>query len=597
MSNDFNSSVVSCQEENSRIEDILQNRVEVSARSSEIKALGVFYSNMPAKDTIKNGNTQSDTPVIKESKKLLKKKQRKGTFHSISDKYVKNPERPLSIMGISKFKELIEKTESLDWEAINQDFIEEHAENIYNKHSEVIHLVGRVLNDTLLENEIPIIKRDDEDIFFFFNGKCFESISIDKVTSFFKAMAHRYGLSYDMLNKTARSKELFEKVKIEIINHSLFPKVPSFSYINCNNGLLAFEKNTIDLIEHTPQYYINYVLPYNSKHENLNFRSDKFHSFLDEMLPDKEWQIEAAKCAAIPFYYGRLEKVPVFHGEPATGKSTFFHLITRVYGECNVTHVELSKLAMSGSEGQYARANLANSIVNIDDDAPAYFDSSCDSILKRLFSNDTISARNPYEKATELSNYAKIFIGCNEIPSRFLTEEAFKRRVDIIPCERRIPESFRNTEFEHSFTNDDYAGILNWIIQDGLLVMINDPKFDKFAKSERLNKKTQMLYFENDPIQMWIDDLRFIKAEKIELGEKLTGVKTINAIELLNKFRAFCNLRRFTKISNNMNTRSLLKKLREHPYSFQTGQINKNNTLGTNGDQFLFYRMKGECEE
>jgi phage/plasmid-associated DNA primase len=131
--------------------------------------------------------------------------------------------------------------------------------------------------------------------------------------------------------------------------------VPNASFINLQNGTLFFYKNGVRFEKHIRQRLITYVLPF-----AYSTAADcpLWHQHLDRSLPEPDKQAYLAKCLALAFYSGKIEKAPCFWGEPDTGKSVTLDIFKALLGRENFVTESLTALTQKGYHGDYARARL-----------------------------------------------------------------------------------------------------------------------------------------------------------------------------------------------------------------------------------------------
>jgi len=121
--------------------------------------------------------------------------------------------------------------------------------------------------------------------------------------------------------------------------------------LNLKNGLLNLENGEFQ--KHTPHYLSRIQLSVNY---NRNVGPVKFIQFLMECLPDEnDRNLVIEEFASILLRDGiRLEKVFMYVGGGANGKSTFLSVVETLIGDVNISHVSIQDLVSA----RFARSQL-----------------------------------------------------------------------------------------------------------------------------------------------------------------------------------------------------------------------------------------------
>ena len=127
---------------------------------------------------------------------------------------------------------------------------------------------------------------------------------------------------------TARYHTFVDKVVKQFMSdtslHNSGVSEPETAYINLRNGTLFFGKGRPHLENHSHKRFIRYCLDFEY---DENASAPLWEQHLDRSLPNREKQDFLAKCLALVFYHGKIEKAPALYGERDTGKSTTLDVI------------------------------------------------------------------------------------------------------------------------------------------------------------------------------------------------------------------------------------------------------------------------------
>ena len=128
--------------------------------------------------------------------------------------------------------------------------------------------------------------------------------------------------------------------------------------LNLKNGFLHLEKN--EFHPHAPHFLSRIQLSVNY---NPNVGPVKFIQFMTECLPDVyDRNLVIEEFASILLRDGiRLEKVFMYVGYGANGKSTFLSVVETLIGDENISHVSIHDLIYA----RFAKSQLDGKIANI----------------------------------------------------------------------------------------------------------------------------------------------------------------------------------------------------------------------------------------
>ena len=198
--------------------------------------------------------------------------------------------------------------------------------------------------------------------------------------------------------------------------------------------------------------------------------------------------------------------------------NTFLHMIGD-YG-CNVSPDTITqKKYFNGSAPSEDIARLVGArFVNISEPDENMVLSSA--LVKTLTGNDTITARNLFERSFEYKPTYKIFINTNHLPT--VTDRTLfdSDRVRVIPFERHFKLEKQDTGLKDELTRpENLSGILNWCIE-GLKPLVKGgfkpkdfemPEAVKIATSkyaqDSIEKRVVGKNLRDDNIIQFIDDV------------------------------------------------------------------------------------------
>ena len=248
----------------------------------------------------------------------------------------------------------------------------------------------------------------------------------------------------------------------------------------------------------------------------------KFMKFLMECLPDYHDRITVIEeFATTLFNRPNFERVAMYIGTGANGKSTFLKLISKFLGLENVSSVSIHDLAFS----RFAPARLDGKLANV------YSDITNTELkqlgrVKALVSGDPIDAEKKGKDAFTLVNHAKMFYSANQIPEidddsdavfrRFLVTEWTQQFGINADVENGVYQ--KDTELlERLCTEKELSGILNLLIITVRKMILRN----RFTFEQTISQVRKTMKEKADPVKM------FCNSCLIEDGKELVSKASV----------------------------------------------------------------------
>lgn len=283
--------------------------------------------------------------------------------------------------------------------------------------------------------------------------------------------------------------------------------------LNVENGLLNIQ--TGEFRKHTPLFLSRIQLPVNY---DPYVGPVKFVKSMMEWLPnqlDRETVYEEFSSILLRDSV-RLEKVYMYVGGGANGKSTFLNVVEALVGKENISNVSIHDLIY----GRFAKSRLdgksANIFADISDD-----ELSKVGILKAIVSGDSIDVEKKGKDPFSMKNYAKLFYSCNQLPEINEDTDAVFRRFIITEWNQQFKgdKDNKNLIFEIT-TDDELSGILNLLIHKARRLLSQQKlSYDQSTEQLRIEWKQRA-----DPVQLFVNQFLVKKddyvAKKSEVYSK-----------------------------------------------------------------------------
>jgi putative DNA primase/helicase len=264
--------------------------------------------------------------------------------------------------------------------------------------------------------------------------------------------------------------------------------------LNLKNGLL--DLRTFELKKHTPKFLSTIQLPVNY---DPNAKSELWEKVVSEDLYPEDIPVlqEAFGYALYP--ENVAQKLFVFLGEGANGKSLVLHVLEALIGKEHVANVSPQDL----ENNRFAVSQLFGKLVNIYPDLPSFALQSTGK-LKALISGDSLTIEEKFKKPFSFRNRAKFFFSANVLPKVSDDTRAFYRRIVIINFPRTFDESTADPTLPEKLTSEkELSGILNWALEGLKRLMQNG---FKFSYSKSADEIREIYTRASNPVKAFLDE-------------------------------------------------------------------------------------------
>lgn len=274
--------------------------------------------------------------------------------------------------------------------------------------------------------------------------------------------------------------------------------------INLKNGCYEVGENGGRLREFRESDFMTYQLSFDY---DPKAKAPIFQKYLERVLPSPELRkifFEAIAYTLTKNNRCKFEKMIIFKGEGANGKSVALELIQELLGRNNVSNYSLSSLT---DQKGYQRANIGNKLVNIASELSGSLESD---FFKQLASGEPVEARRPYMDAFILHDYARFIFACNILPQVEHTE-GFFRRFLIIPFDVTIPKEERDVDLVNKIIKaGELSGIFNMVLE-GLERILKQRGFSKCDEVDNVSDRYKK---ESNSALMFLEDKGYAPSDK-----------------------------------------------------------------------------------
>ena len=354
------------------------------------------------------------------------------------------------------------------------------------------HLLVLCINELLSkvkEQNLDLARKDD--FIFAFNGAFWKELNRETIKNFLGNVAERLSVHSLEAQHYKFKNELYNQFLSSAHFEPIEPQNGKV-LINLQNGTFEISKTAQKLRNFSAKDFLIYQLPFEY---DENADCPMFEKYLDQVLPEKELQNIVAEFFGYIFTKGlKMEKAMLLYGSGANGKSVLFDIMNALLGKENISNFSLSNLLE-----EHNRALIAYKLLNYGSEINA---TKTRDEFKNLVSTEPIQARLKYGNSFTMEHYAKLAFNCNELPKDFDHQNAYFRRLLIIPFRVTIPEADQDKTLANKIIKTELAGVFNWII-NGLKRLLET---EKFTESEIVKETLETYKRESDSVASFIDE-------------------------------------------------------------------------------------------
>lgn len=310
--------------------------------------------------------------------------------------------------------------------------------------------------------------------------------------------------------------------------------------INLQNGTFEITDKGTKLRDFDKNDFLTYQLPFEY---NEKATCKLFDSYLAKVLPATELQNILSEFIGYVFTkHIKLEKALVLLGEGGNGKSVFYEIINALLGTTNISQYSMKSLT---EQSNYYIAKMPNKLLNYCSEFKEIGDLDK---AKKLISNEDVEARLPYCEPFTFRFSTKVMFNSNSLPKDNIEQnEAFFRRLLIIPFNVTITDNEKDVELPNKIIQNELAGVFLWVLK-GLQRLLAAKKFtySKLAENELNHYKNT-----SDTVSMFLS----------ENGYKPTKEQTSKLLmDLFNEYRSYCLECNYKPLGKNNFSERLQKK-------------------------------------
>ncbi len=266
-------------------------------------------------------------------------------------------------------------------------------------------------------------------------------------------------------------------------------------YLNTKTGMLDWKKGIIK--PHKPAYYSRFQFPVEYV---PGAQCPTWIKSLNQWVDDEDTIKFLQEFIGYCLIKDTSQHVAVIlHGSGSNGKSTLLDVLIHLFGEENLTNIDLQRLS-----NRFEIANIKDVLVNICSDIDSTYMTET-GLLKTLIAGEKLRGEFKHRDSFDFKPIVRLIFSANEIPKVRDKTEGWYRRLRII----RFPHTFKKGDpgfdpYLKEKLKDELPGIFNWAIE-GLKRYRKNKGFTisqsmKMAKREYKNENDSVMSFVNEKL-------------------------------------------------------------------------------------------------
>ena len=319
--------------------------------------------------------------------------------------------------------------------------------------------------------------------------------------------------------------------------------------LNSNRNRLILKNGTLDISDiEIPVFYKDefFKEDYSTIQLNVNYdlkSLDNADNWKYYMMSTFEKDTERIKLIGEMLGYCltnscKYHKSFMLIGEGSNGKSVLLDIIDYIWGEKNISDIELSEL-----DRAFARVSLFGKLINKSSEIDYNLKST--SYFKKIVAGENINAEFKGKDSFTFVNTAKLIFAMNALPVSKDKSDGWYRRLCIIPFNKQ----FKGEEIDINLSEKlklEADGIFMFALK-GLQRLT---KQKKFTESVEVNNKLEEYKLDSSPVKQYMEEKYIVTDED----------KYIKSSSLYESYTVWCGDNGFMKM-NNVNFGKELKRL------------------------------------
>lgn len=337
--------------------------------------------------------------------------------------------------------------------------------------------------------------------------------------------------------KSQQRGEVLKYIENIVVEES---KMSPPNLISFSNGILDIDTGLIS--KHSPEIIIRNNIKY-------DYNPNAYSKIADDTLNkiacnDFSVRRLLEECIGYGLYRrNELSKAFILTGEKANGKSTFLDSLLNLYGDENISTLDISEL-----DERFSVAELSGKLVNIGDDiSDEFLAGRSIATFKKIVSGNSIKAEYKGEDVFFFKPYCKLFFSANEIPRMKDKTGAVLRRLVIIPFNARFSKADADYD-PYIVSKLKTKEVMEYYIKIGIEGLKRVLENKSFSDSQKVEKAIEQYEIDNNPILSFIRDV------------EVDNIVNQSTDDVYRRYRLFCIENGFKEMTKSMFSREIKRK-------------------------------------
>lgn len=324
--------------------------------------------------------------------------------------------------------------------------------------------------------------------------------------------------------------------------------------LNVRKNVICFKNCVLDVYtgessKFNKKHHVLYQLDYDY---NPDADCKLWKKFITQMLPDKKVQMVVQEILSLPFIdrkIAKIEKMFLFCGKGANGKSVIYDIMNDILGQQNIQTFDLSAL-VNGDDSKWNIDAINCSMLNYCSEIDKK--TICSSRIKSLISGEGITACQKGCKPYTARDMPFIIGNVNELPHTTDNTYGFFRRIMVVPFEVTI-EKGKEDLMLHEKLKTELSGILNWILEGRARLVKNGYKF---TYSKIIEDATNGYEKNSNPAITFMMEEGY-SVKRLKDSDKCVDIQPR---ELYEQYKEYCAKNLILEVNENTFSRTLINK-------------------------------------
>ena len=291
---------------------------------------------------------------------------------------------------------------------------------------------------------------------------------------------------------------IIKLIKADCISEEVFNQKPVFNFIN---GTLHLD--TMEFTDHNPADLCSFKVDYAY---NPEAHSSEWEKFISDIADGDVKRIDLLQeiSGYVLYSSNDFQTCAILLGEGSNGKSVYINMLTKVFGEDQVSNVEMASLT-----NDFQKILLKDSLLNVATETNSDVRGT-ESVFKQIVAGDYISGCYKNKDFVKFKPRCKMIFACNEIPKVNDSSFGFARRMMLVKFVNRFVKD-PDPNNPHQFLRDDdlterlskqLPAIFNWCLEGYKNLHI----FKEFTVTDDAEQLMRDFKETTSPISIFISD-------------------------------------------------------------------------------------------